>query len=113
MASKKENELMAQLQKITARKSLHNMTEEEIEQELLDSEFVQMYKSLPKSQRSRLTRKQLLRMGQEKTAAELLQIQVAPQTQAERKRALREQRAGVPFQQPLARNQEVIKKKSK
>ena len=59
-------------------KKFKDFTEDDFDEAYENSEFIQHFYSLPKSQRPRLTKKQLIRMGQEKTAAEMIKIDYAP-----------------------------------
>ena len=57
-------------------KTKKHMTSEDLDQMIEDSEYIQKWKAIPKARRERLTRKQMIAMGQEPTLAESIQVEI-------------------------------------
>jgi hypothetical protein len=52
------------------------MTSEQLDSMIEDSEYIQQWKMIPKANREKLTRKQMLAMGKETTMAETMRVEV-------------------------------------
>jgi hypothetical protein len=72
-----EEDVGKKLQSLLSQNShqnLNNLDDDEIDQLIQDSEYIQKWKQIPKARREKLTKKQLLKMFKESTMADTIQV---------------------------------------
>ncbi len=67
------------------KKQINELTQNEIQKIVEENDFIQQYKSIPKAMRAKLTNKQLIRMSQQSTLAESIQINYNEDTKKKKK----------------------------